>query len=344
MTTSDFAAQRARAATLLELRRPDEARPIVEMLIAADAADAASMVLMGHCCAQLDDSAGAVEWTRRAGAAAPDDLSIMLDCARVARAAGNPSDAYAWASRSLSMAPTSARALNIASLTQIDLGMAGPAIAHAQAALARVPDDPDLRVAHAMALALNGATVAATAEYVQILEGFPMHIFALNNLAALRLQVGDLHRSVRLLSRALAIDPRLRIAARNIGLIAGSCRRILLSRLALALATIALGRQEESGVAYALGVLLLGWFAWSAVRIPRVIRRRLGDRLTLSDWGDVGLFVLGTAVAFLPDPGDPELSGSFWLLLVYGLGLTAVLAIRRLVVAVGLRRRGVRLP
>jgi tetratricopeptide (TPR) repeat protein len=344
MTTADHAAQRERAATLLQLRRPAEARPILEMLIASDASDAASMVLLGQCCAQLDDSAGAIEWSRRAGAAAPDQLSIVLDCASVARAAGNPSDAYAWATRALSMAPTNVRALNIASLAEIDLTMSGPAVTHAKAALAQVPDDPDLRVAYAMALTASGSTVAATAEYVQILEQVPTHVFALNNLAALRLQVGDLHRSVRLLARALAIDPRLSIAARNVGIVAGSFRRILLSRLALALAAIAIGRQEDAAVAYAVGGLLLGWFAWSTVRIPRVIRRRLADRLTLSDWVDVGLFVVGTAVAFLPDPHDPELAGSFWLLLVYGLGLTAVLAVRRVVVAIGLRRHGVRLP
>ena len=229
--TSENSMHLERAAALLELRRPAEARQILEQLIASDPSDAAAMVLLARCRVQLGDDDGAIEWSRRAGAAAPDDLALLLDCSSVARTAGNASDAYAWAIRALSMAPTSVRALNLVSLAEVGLGMDGPAIGHAAAALEQAPDDLDLRVGYALALSASGRVADATVQYVQVLEQAPTHVYALNNLASLRLGVGDLRRSIRLFGRALAIDPRLQIAARNIDAAAVSGRRILASRV-----------------------------------------------------------------------------------------------------------------
>ena len=342
--TSENSMHLERAAALLELRRPAEARQILEQLIASDPSDAAAMVLLARCHVQLGDDDGAIEWSRRAGAAAPDDLALLLDCSSVARTAGNASDAYAWAIRALSMAPTSVRALNLVSLAEVGIGMDGPAIGHAAAALEQAPDDLDLRVGYALALSASGRVADATVQYVQVLEQAPTHVYALNNLASLRLGVGDLRRSIRLFGRALAIDPRLQIAARNIDAAAVSGRRILASHLAIGLGVVGAGRQTHLAWTYLVGAAIVVWTVWSFLRLPAGIRRRFTRAFGWWDLADGFAYVMGLGLAFGFSPDDPDFQGGYWWLIFYGSASVVGLGVRRGRLAVQLRRAGVRLP
>ena len=342
--TEDGLAQRQRAAVLLEMRRPAEARAILEPLLGRDPRDAKATVLLASCCQQEGDPARSLDLCRAAAALAPDDVVLLLDCASVARAAGHPYAARTWAQRSLAQSPGNLRALNVLSLAEAALKLPGPALAHAAEALRISPDDAELRVAYALALSANGRPAEATEQYVGVLEAHPAHVYALNNLAAERLRVGDLQRSTRLFARAVAADPRMRIAAGNILITARASRRMLLSRLALTIGLVCLARELGPVPAYVTAALSVVWVAWSFGRVPATVRKRLGAGLTTGDFIGAAIVVLGGALTLGSEPGTGESLPGSLVLICYGLLVTGVTAVRRSRVDSELRKRGVRLP
>jgi len=340
----DADAQRERALMLLEMRRPADARAILEPLVTADPGDAAALVLLADCCRLEGDLPGAVDLCRRAVGRAPSDVGLLLDAAQVARLADGLGDAHTWAFEALEIAPDDLRALNVLTLVESALGMRAAALTHGTQALERSPDNVDLRVAYALALGANGRAVDATEQYAIVLEQDPTHVYALNNLAALRLDVGDLRRSAALFGRALAIDPRLTIAAKNIDAAGATSRRLLLTRFAVSMGVAGLAIVVRQPWLWLLAAVLVGWTAWSVTRVPAAILRRITANIEGREVFGFVVLVLGLFNTFGPTArGTSSVPGYFYLF-GYGLVFTVGILAKRATVDGALRRRGVRLP
>jgi len=340
----DADAQRERASMLVELRRPAEARLILEPLVAADPGDAPALVLLADCRRLEGDLSGAVELCQRAVAHAPDDTGLLLDAAHVARLAGDLGDAHTWAFEALEIAPDDLRALNLLTLVESALGMRAAALAHGIQALERAPDNVDLRVAYALALGANGRQAEATEQYVVVLEQDPTHVYALNNLAALRLDVGDLRRSAHLFGRALAIDPRLTIAAQNIDIAGVTSRRLLLTRFAVSMGVAGVAIVVGQPWLWVLAVVLVGWTGWSVSRVPAPILRRVTANIEGREIFGFVVLVLGLINTFGPTARGHSSVPGYLYLFGYGLVFTVGILAKRARVDGVLRRRGVRLP
>ncbi len=337
-------AQRQKARTLLELRRPAEARAILGPIVASDPRDAIATVILAGCWAMEGDGPRALALCRSAAAYAPQDSGILIDCASVARGAGFPDDAATWAAAATRLAPHSVRALNVCCLIEVDRKDATRALRYAEAALRLAPDDADLLVAYGMALSLSKRGAEAARAYVAALDASPTNVYALNNLAAERLGCGDLVTSSRLFGRALSIDPRLRIAVANLDVAGAAGRRILLSRAALTIAAVSIAKFEHVPWLYGVGLILLGWLVWSWTRLPSAVRARLNKRLRARDWFGLAILALALSAVLTPPSSRNGAFPDYAWVATYGVVVTFELALLRLRADVALKRLGVRLP
>lgn len=329
---------------LIDLRRSAEARRILEPLIGADPSDGRSLVLLA-CCAQLDgDPELAIRLCRAAVEAAPDDPDVVVTGAVVAGEVGAAAESYAWAERAVSLAPDSPLAISAVAQAELAHGHRTAALARTHAALEHAPDSHEVRLAYGMALQASRRFADAAEQYVLVLEQDPQNLFALNNLAVLRLTLGDLQRSSRLFGRAVAIDPRLEVVPGNVQAAGAVTRRLAMGRLAVALTLVGVALLMEQTWLVALAAVACAWPISMVVSSPRPIRRRLTARVDKPDV--VILSILATGVLLLVAPVDSTAARVVGCVLLGLLGLLLAgseLLIRRSVDR-ELRRRGVRLP
>jgi Flp pilus assembly protein TadD len=332
--------QIARAEMLLELRRPAEARALLEPLLAADPRNATAQVMIAECLLGEDRARGAFDTARAAAASAPDDVTVLVRCAAVARRAGYPDGAATWARHALSLAPTSVVARNVLTLVQIDRGNAISALHHAEIALAQRPDDQELRVAHAMALNVARKPVKAAREYAAVLRMDPANVYAMNNLAAIRLQHGDVGGAGALWARALATDPRFVIAASNLELAGMVFRQLVAARVALIISLPVLAGAWRAPVLYLVSALVAAWTAWTSARMPTAVRRRLLVNLRSREKLRYVLIALGSVLAVVgtlvnETAAIAAFAAAFYMS-IYGVLVTLQLLSRRLRLDVGL--------
>jgi len=335
---------KARAGAAIELRRPAEARSILEQVLARDPSDAEALLLLARACTDEQDFARAHLLTRSASAAAPDDLDILVGCADVARESYDLEAAHFWASRALEIAPDSTAALNVMSLVQMQRGQGSDALVYAEEALRHRPLDPDLLVAQGLALDTAGRLGDATAYYIQALELDPQHLPGLNNLATVRLQCGDLRRASSLFGRALLLDPRFGIARENLDQVGLLARRVLLGRVGVGVCLAGLAAYLRWPWFWVIAVVTVVWVLVDAVRLPAPARSRLGAAL---GWPDL---LIGALVFFslpvglgLAESGRRPPTAFAWIA-VFALTLIGRLGWNRLRVARRLRQLGLRLP
>jgi hypothetical protein len=169
-------------------------------------------------------------------------------------------------------------------------------------------------------------------------------VYALNNLAALRLNVGDLHRSAWMFGRAIAIDPRLGIATKNLDVAGAQTRRVLLTRFAVAMGAVGVAMEVAQPWAWGVAALLLGWTVWSASRVPVAILRRVTARIQGRELFGFLLLAIGLLNTFGPMAGASASLPGYLYLFGYGLLFTVGILAKRARVDFGLRRRGIRLP
>lgn len=132
----------ARAGVLLDLRRPAEARRILEPVVAADPHDAWAIIFLAECVLQEGRERRAFDTARGAAVQAPEDVDLLVRCACVARRAGFPDAAARWARHALALHPAHVGARDVLSLVEIDLDRPASALHHAEIGLAQLPDDP----------------------------------------------------------------------------------------------------------------------------------------------------------------------------------------------------------
>ncbi len=335
---------KARAEAALELRRPAEARTILEQVLARSPEDAEALLLLARACCDEKAFARAQLLTRSASAAAPDDLDILVGCASVARESHDLEAAHFWAMRALAIAPDSPHALNVMSLVQAERGRGSEALVYADEALRHSPLDPDLLVAQGIAFDAAGQLGDAAACYVRALEVAPEHVYALNDLAAVRLRCGDLHRASRLLGRAMALDPRMELLRDNLDIVGALTRRVLMSRLGLGTVIAAALAYLGLPGAWVLILLALAWTVVGVARLPAPARRRLGASMGAQDLLVGAMTVLAMAVTSgLVVPVTRPTTAILWIA-VFALTVTGRLAWNRIRADRRLRALGVRLP
>jgi Tfp pilus assembly protein PilF len=323
---------------LLELRRPAEARAILEPLVASDPRDASAIAMIAECLLGEGNNRGAFDTARRAAASAPDDVTVLLRCASVGRRAGFPDGAATWAKKALVLDPTSVNAHNLLSLVEIDLDRPASALHHAEIALRQRPDDPDLRVAYAMALNVSGEPVRAAQHYEEVLRAEPAHPYALNNLAAIRLQNGDVGSAGALWTRVLAVDPRFVIAATNLERSGVVFRQLVAARVALVVSVAALAGALHVPGLYLVSAGVAAWTAWTSLRMPHAVRSRLWVNLSRRELVRFALIATGSVVTLtVPHTGGTPGTVT-WYLLVYGMFITGLLLWRRARLDLGLWR------
>jgi Flp pilus assembly protein TadD len=342
--TAEHDVAKARAEAALELRRPAEARVILEQVLARSPEDAEALVLLARACADEKDFPRSYQLTRSASAAAPDDVVILVACADIARESGDLEAAHFWAARALELAPDSVAALNVMSLVEAQRGNGAEALVYAQEALRYGPQDPDLLVAQGMAFDTADALGDAAAHYAMALEIDPQHVYALNNLAVVQLQCGDLKRASGLLGRAIALDPRLEILRGNLDIAGKLARMVLLSRLGLG--TVLAATMAFAGLQYAWVLIIpaLLWTAAGIVRLPAPARRRLGHGLGWQDLVISGLIVLAIPIASRPRNTGPRPSTFLAWIVIFAVTVMGRLYWNRFKASRRLRELGVRLP
>lgn len=337
---------KARAEAALQLRRPAEARAMLEPVLARTPDDAEALLLLARACSDEKDFARAQQLTRSASAAAPDDLEILLGCASVARNSHDLEAAHVWALQALKIAPDSPQSLNVMSLIQAQRGQGDAALVYAQRALRHSPSNPDLLVAQGLAFAAAGKLGDAAACYVRALDVAPQHVYALNDLAVVQLRCGDLRRASRLLGHAVALDPRLEILRGNLDVAGALARGVLLSRLGLG--TVIAAGLAYAGLKGAWDVLVLAvalaWTVVGLVRLPPAARRRLSSALGWRDLLIGAVIVLSLPVASgLVAPASSPPTFLAWIA-IYAISVMARLYWHRVREWSRLRDLGVRLP
>ncbi|MGD9954619.1 MAG: tetratricopeptide repeat protein [Candidatus Nanopelagicales bacterium] len=333
---------RARAAAALGMRRSEEAKRLLQPLVAADPQDAVALVLLGRAYLAEQRLEQVHEMCRRAVEVASDDVAVLVECADMARQSNDLSAAYTWAQRALTLDPDEVAAINVLGLVQTARGGVQEGVLLGSDALKRRPGDPDLLVAYGMALAAAKRPGDATAQYALALERDPEHIHALNNLAVSRLQCGDLRLATSLLGRALALDPRMSRAQQNLRVVGVLARRILLSRLVVVLGLTAAASLLGWRFAWLIAAAGAVWCVAGIARLPAPARARLADRLGWIDAVFVLMIVLAAPAALFSSSKAPPIAA------IWGASFALAVLIRqaldRLAARRCLRALGARLP
>lgn len=328
--SDDAQAQVRRAEAALELRRPDEARRQLAPVIAADPADGWALALLAEAARQLEDDEGARALMHQAARAAPDDDAVLFLCGSVAQDLGDFDVSRALIERGLALEPASTYGRNLLALTLLGVGDLDRARNHVTAALMADPGDPGLLATLGVTAEAEGRSASAMVPWVRAVQQAPDLPPLLANVALLRFEAGDLRRGSRLLSAAIAQDPRWS-GARDLVRAAGVwSRRELEGRFAM----VVLGSMVAAAVSYWAGAvaLVLGtaWLTRCFRRLPRPVRQASLRNLHVFDGVLVVLVAVGLVVPIVLTLTIVAWQSQAWLL--------------RMLTYLELRRAGLRLP
>ncbi len=141
--------------TLLDLERPDEARPIFEAVLQRDADSTDALAGIAEALEAEGRVAEAAGYVLRAMAAAPDRASLLILHARLSLASGRPEVAESSAVMAATLEPGSAEASRLAMRAASAQYRHADAAAYAETVLLEAPDDPEALAARAIALTLD---------------------------------------------------------------------------------------------------------------------------------------------------------------------------------------------
>lgn len=178
-------------ATLLELGKHEQARQVLAQASSA-ASNAAIERLYGIALRRLGRNAEAREAFDRSLAAAPDNLSTLLNASANAVTQRDPSAAWHYAERALALQPDDADALRVIADAAAAGGAHEEAVAHYQRAIAIVPDAADLYVNLGASLNALGRRAEAADVLQQALALRPSDVQAHLNLGAAYFRLGDI--------------------------------------------------------------------------------------------------------------------------------------------------------
>jgi tetratricopeptide (TPR) repeat protein len=337
----------AKARTLLSLGRPEGAIAELSAALAVDPQSAELLRLLAQAQLQADDAVGALRTIGRAVAAEPDNEWGHRLASVAYTNLGDFRQAVGAAAEAQRLAPLEWRTHARRSLAAAQAGCHGDAIQAGLRAAQLAPDEPDAHFALGFAYAKNKDLAEAERAYQRVLAMKPDHAQALNNLGTIRLrQRGGLRRATAGYGAALAIDAQLKVAQRNLDVVARRyMRRFHLSVVAAYfIFETAFGSSRAAGsptqvssssrlAAAIVGGVALVFLVGSMVvvdrRLPRNLRRyyhRLPRKdVLLGAWLVVDLAAL-VLIGCLAIPatvaGRSDLAELIWLLIFIGLGLS----------------------
>jgi len=328
--TGDPGRDIARAEAALEVRRPEVAKQLLAPVIAADPGDGWALALLAEAARQLEDDEGARILVHRAARAAPDDQAVLFLCGSVAQDLGDFDDSRTWIERGLALDPSSTYGRNLLAITLLEVGDPDRARSHVTAALVSDPGDPALLTTLGVTAEMQGRSASAMVPWVRALQIAPDIPPLLANVALVRFESGDLRRGSRLLTAAIALDPRWS-AARSLVRGAGVwSRRELEGRFAM----VVLGAMVAAAVSYWAGaitlVLGLVWLAGCYRRMPHAVRQAARRNLHVFDAIFIVLVAVGLIVPIALTLTIVAWQSQSWLL--------------RYLTFLALRRAGLRLP
>ena len=305
----------ARAATMLDLGRYDEASTLLARLVSAEPGSGRAWCLFARAHLGADRFADAVESANRAAAIEPAEEWPHRLASNALMHLGNHGEALRAAAESRRLAPAYWQThvcLAQAALAAQRLDTATDAAARARAL---APNEPDVHFLSGKVSLSRGDLAAAREHQERALALDPAHSGAMNELGRIRLRRNDPIGAIRHFLSAARATPDERIYARNIDVvILRTVSRTIYVFTLIALILIwvpAISHVNRLPFAIGLGSLAIitaACFAWMVLRLPpearQMMRRTLRARPVATA---LALAVGGVAVAFGIVAFTPEL-------------------------------------
>ena len=309
----------ARAATMLDLGRYDEATSLLARLVAAEPASSRGWCLFARAHLGADRYVEAVEAANRAAAIEPAEEWPHRLASNALMHLGNHAEALRAASESRRLAPSYWQ--THVCVAQAALAAAQPALAASAAAEARrlAPNEPDVHFLSGKVALARGDLDSARGHQERALALDPTHSGAMNELGRIRLRRHDTAGAIRHFINAARTTPGEHIYSRNINVvILRTLSRMIYVFVLVALLMLwvpAVMHVDRFPFAVGFGVLAVGTvasFGLVLLRLPReargLVRRTLRTRrvATALFVAIGGVAVAFAAVAFVPPSELPQ--------------------------------------
>src|SRR5580692_1695957 len=278
----------ARAATMLDLGRYEEASTLLARLVSAEPGSSRAWCLFARAHLGADRFAEAVEAANQAAAIEPTEEWPHRLASNALMHLGNHAEALRAASESRRLAPGYWQ--THVCVAQAALAAGQPALAATAAAEARrlAPNEPDVHFLSGKVALARGDLVSARGHQERALALDPAHSGAMNELGRIRLRRHDTAGAIRHFINAARTTPGEHIYSRNIDVvIVRSVSRmiyvfVLVAMILLWIPAVTRIGALPLGAGFAtLTLATLGAFAVMLTRLPREARQ-LARRTVLS--------------------------------------------------------------
>jgi tetratricopeptide (TPR) repeat protein len=310
----------ARAATMLDLGRYDEAGSLLAQVVADEPTNGRAWCLFARAHLGAGRHADAVSAAGRAAALSPDDEWPHRLASNALMHLGRHQDSLNAARESCRLAPSYWQTHVCVAQAALAAGQLTAAESAAAEARRLAPAEPDVHFLSGKVSLARGELHAARSHQERALSLDPSHAGAMNELGRIRLRRHDTAGAIRHFISAARTTPAERIYSRNIEVVIlrGVSRMIyLFTLLALVLIWVPAVVQVRNfpfGVALALlGVLVAACFGVFVGRMPREARqlvhrtlrgRRVAQALALAVGGVAVAFAI---VALVPASEVPQM-------------------------------------
>jgi len=309
----------ARAATMLDLGRYDEASTLLARLVSADPSSGRAWCLFARAHLGADRFAEAVEAANRAAAIDPGEEWPHRLASNALMHLGNHGEALRAAAESRRLAP--AYWQTHVCVAQAALAAGQPATAAAAAAEARklAPNEPDVHFLSGKVALARGDLDGARAHQERALALDPTHSGAMNELGRIRLRRHDTVGAIRHFITAARTTPGEHIYSRNIDVvIVRSVSRMIYVFVLVAMILLwipAVTRMGRLALAAGFGTLTVATlvsFVIMVTRLPgearRLVRRTVLSRRVMAALAVAfgGVAAAFAVVAFVPSASLPQ--------------------------------------
>lgn len=209
-----------RAQTLLDLGRSAEAVEVLQRALADEPESYRLLCLLALAQQRCGNHRESRDAAGRAVAIRPDSEWAHRLVSLANTSLRFPIQAVEAGQEAVRLAPESWQTHHTLALAYIESGEHEPALRHSGIARELAPEEADTHFIHGLAALRAGDKKTARAEFERNLALRPDHAAAHNNLAKLSIDRGGLLEGAQRLSSALASDPQMRVARRNVHILA----------------------------------------------------------------------------------------------------------------------------
>lgn len=309
----------ARAATMLDLGRYEEASALLARVVSADPGSSRAWCLFARAHLGADRYTAAVEAANRAAAIDPGEEWPHRLASNALMHLGNHREALRAAAESRRLAPSYWQTHVCVAQSALAAGQLGLAAAAAAEARKLAPNEPDVHFLSGKVALNRGLLDAARSHQERALALDPAHSGAMNELGRIRLRRHDTAGAIRHFINAARTTPGEHIYSRNIDVvILRTVSRMIYFFVLIALFLLwlpAFTRVGRLPLALGFGLLALGTaatFVITLARLPRearaLVRRTLRTRRVAGALAVAlgGVAIAFAAVAFVPSAELPQ--------------------------------------